>query len=218
MNIELENHEMCAKCGGKCCIKSGCDYKTTDFENLKIDYLQSKLEEGYISIVAFQDLTKMPDGKIINQPLLYLRARNINRPIVDLLSMKTTCASLTPSGCKYRSEERPSGGLNLIPKEYGERCYPLNPPKDIVKSWEPYQKILSRLVKRLTGKSVNEQLKIDVENLFYDCYCKNFDGVMDIEIADILSMLPLLVQVYPNEYEKAKKRYKGQKLRVLNIK
>lgn len=215
MNIQMENKEICAKCGGFCCKKSGCDYSIKDFESLKIDYLQSKLEEGYISIVSAQDFLETKDGKIINSPFLYLRARNINRPIIDLLSMKTTCKSLEKNGCRYNLENRPSGGVNLIPADGNKSCYPLIPPLEIVKEWQNYQKILARLVKRMTGKSVQENLKIDVENLFYDCFSKNFEGVMDIEIQDILEMLPLLAKAYPEEYKKAKARYNQNKLRVL---
>lgn len=215
MNIQMENKEICAKCGGYCCKKSGCDYSPNDFESLKINYLQSKLEEGYISIVSAQDFLETANGRIINRPFLYLRARNINRPMIDLLSMKTTCKSLKSDGCKYNLEDRPSGGVNLIPEDGNKLCYPLRPPLEIVKEWQIYQNILARLVKRMTGKSVQENLKIDVENLFYDCFSQNFEGVMDIEIKDILEMLPLLAKAYPEECKKAKARYNQNKLRIL---
>jgi len=98
---------------------------------------------------------------------LYLRARNINRPIVDLLSLKTTCSQLGPTGCNYSLEDRPSGGVNLIPKENND-CYRLIDQLKIMEFWDYYQKVLSRLVKRITGLSVEENLKKDIENLLYD--------------------------------------------------
>ena len=32
--MEKENKELCKKCGGFCCIKSGCDYSAKDFDDL----------------------------------------------------------------------------------------------------------------------------------------------------------------------------------------
>ena len=95
----VENKSLCEKCGGKCCIKCGCTYLSHDFENVQINYLQSKLEEGYISIIALADIGCV-GGKLVLQPFLYLRARNINRPIVDLISPKNTCMNLTSNGCR----------------------------------------------------------------------------------------------------------------------
>ena len=37
---KYENIELCKKCGGYCCKKSGCDYFVSDFENMKLEYLQ----------------------------------------------------------------------------------------------------------------------------------------------------------------------------------
>lgn len=227
MKIEYENKEECAKCGGYCCKKCGCDYSAKDFESLKIDFLQSKLEEGYISIVSYQDFKRTKEGKLINQPFLYLRARNINRPIVDLLSMKTTCKALQENGCLFDALNRPSGGLNLIPgkgnKIVGSElqigdilCYPEISPFEIVHTWKNYQNILFKLVKKITGKSVYEQIKIDVENLFCDIMCGNVDGVMKQELYDIKSMLPLLKEAYPLEYEKAYKCYNKNNILVLS--
>ena len=49
----VENREICGKCGGKCCKKSGCDYSTKDFNDLSVNAIYKKLEEGNISIVSF---------------------------------------------------------------------------------------------------------------------------------------------------------------------
>lgn len=170
-----------------------------------MDYLLKKLEEGYISIVSAQNFERLPNGKIVNTPFLYLRARNLGKPIVDLLSMKTTCASLTEDGCKFDYEHRPFGGKNLIPVDNGI-CYPEISSFDILNTWKNYQTILSRIVKRLTGMSVNANLRRDIENLFLDLFNENVQGVMQAELEDIKSMLPLLVQAYPQEYLNAQKK------------
>lgn len=33
--MERENKELCKKCCGFCCIKSGCDYSAKDFDALR---------------------------------------------------------------------------------------------------------------------------------------------------------------------------------------
>jgi len=202
-------------CKGLCCKRGGCDYSANDFSEIKLQYLMSKLESGYISIVSTQCISMLPNGKYVNTPFLYLKARNIDRPIVDLLSINNTCKSLTPNGCRYESDKRPSGGLNLIPKkdEDGFCCTPHIPSFEIIKTWEPYQKILYRLVKRLTHKTVDEVLRDDVTNLFYDYMCTKFRGYDEAEVEDILDLIPKLALVYPLEYEKALERKNNSYIR-----
>ena len=126
----------------------------------------------------------MPNGKLYANPFLYLRARNIDRPIVDLLSMKTTCSMLTNKGCSYDLQNRPSGGVNLIPKENGS-CYHKEDPLVKMKEWESYQKVLEKLVKRITGYSVEERFRLDVIDLFVNLMNENFEGISEFEINDI---------------------------------
>lgn len=202
MEIVYENKDICRKCGGFCCKKCGCDYSVDDFESLKVDYLQKLLEEGDISIVSLQHFREI-NGMIINEPFLYLRARNKNRPVVDLLSLKTTCASLLEDGCKFELNRRPKGGVNLIPQGGVGNCYPLENPLDIIRGWKDHQKTLANLVKRLTGKGVNKKLEEDVYQLVCDVKEEKFDGVSPIEIIDVLGMMPMLQDAYPKAYEKA---------------
>lgn len=209
------NEDLCTTCKGICCKRGGCDYSANDFSEIKLQYLMSKLESGYISIVSTQCISMLPNGKYVNTPFLYLKARNIDRPIVDLLSINNTCKSLTSTGCRYNSHERPSGGLNLVPKrdEKGFCCTPHVPPFEIIKTWEPYQKILYRLVKRLTHKTVDEVLREDVTNLFYDYMCTKFRDYDEAEVEDILDLIPKLALVYPLEYEKALERKNNSYIR-----
>lgn len=201
-----ENKELCAACGGKCCKMGGCQYAPKDFESLKFDYLLGKLAEGYISIVSVLDF-KVYNGKMTAQPFLYVKARNTNRPIIDLLSMRTACMSLTDTGCQYDFEHRPSGGINLIPGENGT-CYRETDPMEFIMMWQPQQNVLRKLVKRLTGKSVEAQLKEDAYNLFKDILARKFDGVSEIEITEVLSGLHELSLAFPTEYHKAYNEHK----------
>jgi len=201
-----ENKELCKKCGGKCCKKCGCDYMPKDFSEFTTNAILEIIMKGDISVVAILSITVLENGKECLEPVLLLRARNKNRPIVDLLSFKTTCASLTESGCKYDYESRPSGGKNLIPEENGG-CYQLEDPKVILNEWRRYQKILERIVKRITGKSVDECIKDDVYKLFLDCLYDNLDDVSYKEILEVRDLLPHLINIYPEEYKNAKNIY-----------
>ena len=210
----MENREICAACGGRCCKKSGCDYASTDFKDLGINHLYEILMSGKISIVSTIKLERLPNGKKIANPILLLRARNIDRPIVDLLSMKKTCSQLTETGCSYSYEERPSGGKNLIPVENGI-CYPNIPPTDILESWNSYQKTLSKLVKRITGNTVDQQFVIDVENLFIDVLNENFEGVSEAELMDIKGLLLHLIEIYPEQYRNADNKTCGKTKKLI---
>ena len=195
--MEYENKELCSSCKGMCCKKSGCDYFVSDFERITKDEILKALLPGKISIVsAFKK--SVINGKVILTPFLYLRARNKDRDIVDSM--------LTDTGCSYSLEDRPGGGVNLIPKKNG--CKPLKDPIEEMRKWEPYQGVLAKIVKRITGKSVDKVLREDVEEVLYQILTEQFDGISKREIADILSGLQDLILAFPNEYENAKIRAK----------
>lgn len=199
--MEYENKELCSKCGGFCCKKSGCDYFTSDFKVINKNVLIELLETGNVSIVS----TFIFSNENTNiTPFLYLRARNKDRDIVDLFSMKKECSMLTESGCSYDLEHRPGGGVNLIPSK--DLCTPLRDPKKEIEKWKPYQGLLSKLVKRYTGKSVDTVIKEDVEEVFYQLLTDQFDGIQKREILDITSFITPLVTFFPDEYLNARKR------------
>lgn len=70
----------------------------------------------------------------------------------------------------------------------------------------PYQNLLSKLVKRYTGKSVEVVIREDVEEVFFDILTQNFEGVSEAEIHDITSGISKLIKIYPDCYENAKRR------------
>lgn len=135
----------------------------------------------------------------------YITIKRKKYKSVDLLSLKTTCASLNENGCKYDKEHRPSGGRMLIPME-NNKCYNENPDLKI-QEWLSYQKILERVIKRITGKSSLECLKEDVKNLFINCTHCNYEGVSKSELEEIATLLPHLMLVYPEEYKLALEIY-----------
>ena len=212
---KYEDKDICSRCGGFCCKKSGCDYSTDNFTGLSINALQEKLAEGNMSIVAMLNFHELSNGKLTVSPFLYLRARNKDRDVVDLLSLKKTCSMLTDTGCSYSLEDRPKGGVNLLPRD-PKPCVPDVDPYEIVKGWERYQKVLQRLVKRITGMSVDAKLREDVINLYVDILEENFDGVSPIEIEDIRGMIFSLIKVYPEELRIAQKRVNDRKKVYVN--
>lgn len=201
--MELENKEICARCGGTCCKNSGCDYAPEDFDSIKTEYILKILSEGYVSIVSVQHFD-IVNGKLVHWPFLYLRARGEGRGAVDLLSFKKRCVALTPTGCRYNFNRRPTGGKNLVPDPNFD-CKPYIPQIEIINRWEPYQSVLARCVKRLTGKNVYEILREDAKNVFIDCFNKNFDGIAECEIKDMINLIPYLAKVYKAEYEEAER-------------
>ena len=206
---KYEDKNICRECGGFCCKKSGCDYSPRDFDDLSINKLHEKLLEGNISIISYLEFKRSGNGKLYAEPFLYLRARNTDRDVVDLVSYKKRCSMLREDGCSYSFEDRPFGGRNLIPGK--NRCIPEVDPYDIVMEWGRYQKVLHRLVKRLTGMSVEAKLREDVINLYVDILEENFDGVSPIEIEDIRGMIFHLIKVYPEELKIAKKKVNERK-------
>lgn len=210
-----ENLDMCSLCGGICCLKSGCDYDAKDFKDCSYNTLVKELSKGHISIVCF---LKFKEDKSY-EPFLFLRARNVHRDIIDLVSMKTKCSMLGETGCKYDYKHRPEGGRNLIPrKNIDDMCMSDRDPKAIVMSWKPYQKTLKRIVLQYTGMSLDKKLRIDVENLFYDILSENFTDVFYSERQEIKKFVLMLAVRFPDEYAQAKQRYNNRYSRVLNNK
>ena len=201
MNLKYENKELCSKCGGICCKKGGCLYSPNDFTNLKIDYLIDKLSNGYISISSYQDF-HLINKKLLCNPMLYLRTRNINRPIIDLISLPSKCSALRDNGCLYDIDNRPSGGVNLIPMA-NNGCYPDKNPFEFVLMWQPYQDILRKIVKRFTGKSIDENIRKDVYNLFLEIYIKKNENQILDSYQRILNELPSYISAFPDEHYNA---------------
>lgn len=213
MELEVRNEDLdiCSECGGVCCIKCGCDYAVSDFNDKTYNAFLEALSVGNKSIVAMINFKTLNNGRFVAEPMLYIRVRNENRDIIDLVSMKTRCSMLGDTGCKYDYEHRPFGGKNLKPVRSSEgKCRPMVSPLLMIEEWIPYQKQLGKIVKRYTGKSVDEKIREDVENLFYRWLMKDFVGVMPLECKDLQGFIPLLKRAYPSEYERAMQRTNGK--------
>lgn len=214
--IKNENIDMCRQCGGICCLKSGCDYSADDFKDCSYEGLLNELSKGDKSIVCFFDFKTDSYGKYFYEPFLYIRARNTNRDIIDLISMKTKCSLLGDNGCKHDYVNRPEGGRNLTPrKDKDSPCIPIKNPLDIVMSWKPYQKVLKRIIVEYTKMDLKKKISQDVENLFLDILKENYQDVSIIEKHDLKKFVVLLAQTFPRELHNANVRYEKEKPIIL---
>ena len=147
------NKDMCARCKGACCEEMGCVYLPSDFECLEFDYLKDLLDQGSISISG------QPFNGFCGDDwsyLLYLRARNVNSPIVDLFSIGGPCINLTENGCSIADiNKRPTLGLTVEPRKVGGPCHQ-HYTNDF--SWMEYNDVLKQLSEYYSNKSFLEVL------------------------------------------------------------
>lgn len=142
------DYEMCKKCGGACCKQNGCVYMPKDFEKMDFSYLRDVLEKGKVSI----------SGQAINfygnmwTYIPYLRARNKDADIVDLITNGGPCINLTENGCCLSEEERPTFGLLVKPTKIGGPCEKIN--SDSAINWLDYSEVLEKLIKYYTNKDI----------------------------------------------------------------
>lgn len=146
------DYEMCKKCGGACCKQNGCVYKPTDFKSMDFSYLKQELEKGRISISG--QATKIGGSAWTYMP--YLRARNKNAEIIELVPIGNPCINLTDTGCSLSEEERPTYGLLVKPTKIGGPCEKIN--SDDATDWLYYSEVLEKLVKYYTNKEIIDVL------------------------------------------------------------
>ncbi len=167
----------------------------------------SVLETGNVSIVATFRFDILPNGKKTCEPILYLRARNEDREVIDLFSYKKRCSMLRSDGCEYSLEERPSGAVYLIPKE-DYHCTSIVDREEELLKWMSYQRVLARIVKQYTKKSVEAVLKENIEEVLVETFHKAVKGIEAREDLALVSGLADVVECFPACYERALERSK----------
>lgn len=167
---------ICKECGGKgCCAHFGCMYSPQDFIVLReekctheqrLASLVELVKQGRISIdmVCLKDPSYGPLDPIGKKPdidrmsdgygYLFLRARNVNRPVVDFqFFMKTgnhyPCINWNPeTGCTLSVDERPAIGRLLNPRlvedPIGFSYYDCqqNGDVEVIKEWGEHQLLM----------------------------------------------------------------------------
>ena len=143
------NYDMCKKCGGACCKETGCMYVVNDFRPFNFRIIKSALDSGKISIGG----QPIELGINLWSIVLYLRARNTDSDVVDIITKGGPCVMLSDTGCLYSESERPSLGLYIKPTKIGGPCNIHNGEKYIIE-WLNNYSLLQNLVRHYTDKEV----------------------------------------------------------------
>lgn len=144
------NHKLCQKCGGKCCLNSGCYFAPSDFtkNQLTFQYLFHEMKKGYMSIVLL-------DSRYTGlQPIFILKVRNENDGVVALKLSDGRCILHTSNGCLFGDDKRPYGGRTLIPMKH-DNCIGIYTFRQAAEDWLPYQKLLYELVEAFYGLNIS---------------------------------------------------------------
>lgn len=192
----FDQPEICSKCEGHgfCCRRNACNCHPLDFDN-DVAKMEKALETGKYAIDfarktadAFiykgEYLTLDTDHIIqTDREALYMRPRNINRPIVDIVH-ETEDVDEGPcvlwsyeKGCELEYDERPMFGRTTIPSKNPKKCFNyydvlggLEGIKDgqtikLCDVWKPYTKELFRLAQRFFDENWHwyKQLKINLK-------------------------------------------------------
>lgn len=152
------NYEMCKKCGGQCCKTTGCIYLPLDFKRMNENYLIKEINKGNISISGQAFEIK---GNAWSY-LPYLRARNKDSNIVDLMTTGGPCKLLTETGCKLNASQRPSLGLLITPTKIGGPCKKEYKLEDVLK-WLKYTELLEQLIMHYTNNTLIDQIIQELE-------------------------------------------------------
>lgn len=169
-NLRWTDEELCRACKGFCCQKNACDSAPSDF-GYDISRMEKALESGNYSIVFARTTPNAfittSSGQLTlslqhildsYDETLYIRPRNQNRPIVDLIHQPGSegpCIFWSlEKGCSLSYEERPMFGRSLIPSPLGhEFCHDIYPTRlFIVLYWKPYTEQLYELAKKYFPK------------------------------------------------------------------
>lgn len=171
MSVEkIENRDVCAKCGGRCCKNTPCGYLPLDFIGLdpgdkyqkQAGVFKRKIDVGEAGVkVLFEHSpigSEFPDGII---PFFAMGAVGESGRLVDFYGADDRCRLLGESGCRLALDERPSMGAAIIPNERSiddarEGCGGGIEREDFIKQWLPYQLAMRALVRKITGKKIED--------------------------------------------------------------
>lgn len=144
------NHNICEKCGGKCCQRGGCGLMTCDVPEMSVDGVRKMLDTGKYSITFFC----AADGNEFI-PIPIINAREVDAGRVNNSIIRRPCALQGEKGCEFSDDERPTMGLLYIPIAKGD-CRMLVDAMDACLEWYPYKAIMDEVVLEETGKSSEE--------------------------------------------------------------
>ena len=115
----FQNSDQCAKHKGFCCKQQPCSILANDFESYDFETLRDYIDRGDTTISI------APRKSMFSIPLVGLAVRGRDDGIIRYGERKIQpCTQLTKDGCKYDFDNRPSGGVLVIPRT-GYQCIPI---------------------------------------------------------------------------------------------
>lgn len=165
----------------------------------------NEIKTKSISITAIMYMKKVGNQNKY-YPILVTRIKNNNREYIDLISYKSRCSILTDKGCPL--EKKPSMALSLKPEKDGN-CIQTISQIQIAKKWMKHQVVLEKIVKELTGMSLEERTRYEFQLL--DEFLSNLSSTqkhIDQEAYELLDMQKLV-----NERVYSKKAVECLKIR-----
>ena len=155
------NQNLCKECKGKnCCQIAGCALAPKDFGGLITEEtLEIRLKEDIVfSLIPTKKETKYKMqimGMTVNA-LFVPRIKGIKDKDSFLIKKKISnnpCMYWSyENGCKFSENERPFGGLSVVPNKDKVNCYNLYElTAQHIKDWEPYQEVIMNLLKKLNA-------------------------------------------------------------------
>ena len=170
MTIErTTNYSLCKRCKSKrrtdCCSSMGGAYSSSDFGNqLTVTAVKNLLKEGKGSISSYMYLPETLDTVLF---YLYLRAPEIGKGPIDLLSISQPCAFWTPEiGCSIRNvTKRPFGCAAMEPSSDGN-CIRHYSDNLLLEDWGSHQDVLKEVVWDYTHKTTLQLLQKEAKKLY----------------------------------------------------
>ena len=157
MNIQNNEHPICATCKGRCCRNMGCEISPEDVIKWKGEITEQViidlLDTEYISIDWWDGDPKEdrrhrsqvdPKERVANG--YYLRMRHVGMFAIDP-SYGGVCKALRPNGCALTWDQRPTGGrlLEPNPDNPGPGCISVWGKHEAALAWLPYNKLLEKV-------------------------------------------------------------------------
>lgn len=196
------NYDMCKECGGACCKETGCMYVVDDFKPFNFRTIKSALDSGKVSLGSQPIQFRAHQWSII----LFLRARNKNGDIIDLVSKGGPCMMLDENGCTYSEEERPSLGLAIKPTKLGGPCG-IQGGEQYMMEWINNYSQLQNFVTKYTNK--------DVYDLFMEELNERLDTINTKKELDVeLTPMESIIEGWYNKVIKNKEFIPAQKVKT----
>ena len=143
----VEDLELCARCGGRCCKEAPGRFAPEDFEGscgFDIEKVRASVKDKRASfVVGFIKALSSPLA-----PIFMLKHRGKGKGVLEFFSSDTQCSVLTASGCPYSLDERPFECAGIVPST--EKCA-LPEGMHMEDFWAPWQDAMRELVSEYAG-------------------------------------------------------------------